>query len=202
MRSYTKTINGLIEAFRRLPGVGERTAERYVFALLRKPEDAKVIAQALTVLPSSIRHCGICFAFTETDPCPICADRRRDHATICVLAREPDMAALESSGAYHGIYHILGGVLSPIHGLGPETLTIKQLIERIEAAGGGIHEVILATNPDVEGEATASYLASLLARVPNLKITRLARGLPTGGELEYADELTLKDALAGRREIK
>ncbi len=194
-------ITRLMQHFRGLPGVGPRTATRYVFALLNKPiDELRAFGHALIDLKESIRTCTQCLNISLQNPCPICADKNRDISMLCLVARPQDIQALEETREYSGLYHVLGGTLNPIEGVTPEQLTIKELLERLDNAEPKIEEVILALNPDLEGEATALYLAKLLkSRVP--RVTRLARGLPQGADLEYADEVTLINALKGRREV-
>jgi recombination protein RecR len=191
----------LIEEFGRLPGVGPKTASRLTFFMLRSPrEQAVALAEAILEVKERVRLCSVCFNITETDPCAICGSHDRDRAQICVVEEPLDILALERTGEYKGLYHVLHGAISPVDGVGPEQLRIKELQARIERdlpAGG---EVILATNHDVPGNATAMYLARQLIPA-GVKVTRLASGLPVGGDLEYADEVTLGRALAGRREL-
>ncbi len=194
-------IQNLITAFERLPGIGPKSASRLVFFLLRAPEDvSRQLAEALAALKSSTGLCKVCFNITksETDVCEICSDPRRDPASICVVEEPLDVLVLERTGGFTGQYHVLHGVLSPIEGTFPEDLKIRPLIERVQK--GGVREVILATNPSMEGDATALYLQKQLTPM-GVRITRLARGLPVGGDLEYADQNTLLRALAGRQEM-
>jgi len=196
---YPEPVARLIEALQRLPGIGPKTAQRLTFFLLKRPTDeVQTLAESLTQLKAQIVHCRVCFNVTEIDPCRICADIRRDGRILCVVEEPNDLMALERTGEFRGRYHVLLGALSPLDGIGPEDLKVRELLGRLETAG--VEEVILATNPSVEGEATAIYLAKLLRPlVP--RITRIARGLPVGGDLEYADEVTLSKALEGRREV-
>lgn len=198
---FPPPLTRLIQHFRSLPGVGPRTATRFVFALLNKSEDElRAFGHALVDFKQSIRICKLCFNISLQNPCPICVDQKRDHTLVCVIARPQDIQALEETREYHGLYHVLGGTLNPIEGITPEQLRIKELLTRLDSAQNGVSEIILALNPDLEGEATALYLAKLLkSRVP--RVTRLARGLPQGADLEYADEVTLINAIKGRREI-
>ena len=194
-------IQNLILALERLPGIGPKTASRLAFYLLRAPEEISgSLAEALTDLKARIAFCQDCFNITTAgrERCEICASSQRDAAIICVVEEPLDVLALERIGAYKGKYHILQGVLSPIDGIGPDDLKIKALLERIQR--GGVQEVILATNPSMEGEATAQYLYPRL-RALGVRVTRLARGLPVGGDLEYADQNTLLRALSGRQEF-
>jgi recombination protein RecR len=183
----------------KLPGVGEKTAARLAFHILRAPEaDATALASAITDLRAKIRLCGLCWDFTEDDPCAICRDARRDGSLLCVVAHPQDVLAVERTGGYRGRYHVLHGVLSPLEGIGPDDLRVAELVKR--CGMGDVREVIVATNPSVEGETTAIYLAKLL-RPLGLRTSRIATGVPMGGELEYADRLTLARAIDGRREL-
>jgi len=189
----------LIDAFSRLPGVGPKTASRLTFYLLRAPDEmAQTLSAALVDLKTKTRYCSICFNITEDDPCGICADSGRDATQVVVVEEPLDVLAVERTGAYQGRYHVLHGAISPVEGIGPEDLKIGELVERVRQ--GGVLEVIVATNPGMEGDATAMYLQRQLAPT-GVKITRLARGLPTGGDLEYVDSITLLRALQGRHEI-
>lgn len=182
-----------------MPGVGRKTAERLAFHILKSSRNEAVkLANALTELKDKISLCSVCNSLTEAGPCGICSDPERDKSTICVVEEPGDVYSIERIGEYNGVYHVLMGALSPLDGVGPDELKIGDLVKRVEE--GGIKEVILATNPNVEGEATAMYLAKLLAR-ENMDVTRIARGLPMGGDLEYADEVTLSKALSGRSKL-
>lgn len=195
-------IQNLINAFARLPGVGPKTASRLTFYLLRAPEDiARDLAAALTDLKASITYCQSCYNITTTGriACEICSNDLRDQSLICVVEEPLDVLALERTGGYMGRYHVLHGALSPIEGIGPEDLKIRELVARVRA--GGVQEVILATNPSMEGDYTAAYLTQQLSPL-GVRLTRLARGLPVGGDLEYADQGTLLRALSGRQEMK
>lgn len=192
-------IQALITAFERLPGIGPKSASRLAFYLLRAPEDvSQDLSEALRDLKGKVAFCQECFNITEAgrEVCEICDNPRRDAAVICVVEEALDVLALERTGAYSGRYHVLHGVLSPIEGIGPEDIKVKQLLDRV--AKGGVTEIIVATNPSLEGDATALYLQQQL-RQYGVHVTRLARGLPVGGDLEYADEVTLARALEGRR---
>ena len=183
----------------KLPGVGEKTAARLAFHILRAPEaDAAALANAISELRAKIRLCSLCWDFTEQDPCAICHDQRRDSSLLCVVAHPQDVLAIERTGGFRGRYHVLHGVLSPLEGIGPDDLRIAELIQRCE--GNDLREVIVATNPSVEGETTAIYLAKLI-RPLGVRTSRIATGVPMGGELEYADRLTLARAIDGRREL-
>jgi recombination protein RecR len=195
---YAAPVENLISQLARLPGVGQRTAQRLAFHLLRAtPEDAQALAAAIVEVKERIGFCERCFNLAEGPLCVICADARRDQSLICVVEDPSDVVALERTHEYRGLYHVLGGALSPIDGVDPEDLRINELLERV--AGGEVAEVLLATNPNMTGEATAGYLADRLRG--QTRVTRLASGLPVGGDLEYADEVTLGRALAGRREM-
>ncbi len=199
MRTTPEPVTRLIEEFSKLPGIGPKTASRLTFYLLRAPkEQALDLAKALKELKERTTFCSICFNITEEDPCPICRDEGRDHSLICVVEDPLDVMAIERTGKYRGVYHVLHGVLSPVDGIGPEDLKIPELMARLRA--NPVREVILATNPNLEGEATAMYLYRQIAPL-GVKVTRLARGLPIGGDLEYADEMTLIRALEGRSEM-
>jgi recombination protein RecR len=192
-------IARLVVELAKLPGVGEKTAARLAFHILRAPvEDAARLASAITDLRSKIKLCTVCWDFTEAEPCEICRDARRDADLVCVVAQPQDVVAIERTGGYRGRYHVLHGVLSPLDGVGPDDLRVAELVRR--CGGGDVREVIVATNPSVEGETTAIYLAKLL-RPLGVRCSRIATGVPMGGELEYADRLTLSRAIDGRREI-
>jgi recombination protein RecR len=196
---YPEPVARLIDALQKLPGIGPKTAQRLTFFLLKRPADeVQALAQALGQLKSQIVHCSVCFNITEEDPCRICKDPARDARLLCVVEEPNDLLAIERTGQFRGRYHVLLGALSPLDGIGPEDLKVRELLARLEAQP--VEEVILATNPNVEGEATAIYLAKLLKPFA-LRVTRIARGLPVGGDLEYADEVTLGKALEGRREM-
>jgi recombination protein RecR len=196
---YPEPVARLIEALQHLPGIGPKTAQRLTFFLLKRPADeVRELAESLTAVKEKISYCRVCFNVTDNDPCRICADPARDGRLICVVEEPNDLLAMERTGEFRGRYHVLLGALSPLDGIGPEDLKVRELLARLDA--GGPTEVILATNPNVEGEATALYLAKLL-RPLGLRVTRIARGLPVGGDLEYADQVTLAKALEGRREI-
>ena len=200
MQYFPPALEQLVEQFAKLPGVGVKSAQRLAFHLLAQPEEeAAQFAQAILAAKHSIHCCPLCQNLTEGDgPCPICASSRRDSSLICVVADPKDVAALERSREYNGLYHVLHGVISPMNHVSPDDLHIKSLVERV--AGGTVSEVIMATNPDTEGETTAMYLSRLL-RPFSVKLTRLAYGIPVGSHLEYADDATLMRALEGRQEI-
>jgi recombination protein RecR len=199
MAYYPEPVARLIDALQRLPGIGPKTAQRLAFFLLKRPaEEVTALAESLSQLKALIVHCGVCFNVTQEDPCRICRDPRRDARVLCVIEEPNDLLALEKTGEFRGRYHVLLGALSPLDGVGPEDLKVRELLARLEREP--VEEIILATNPSVEGEATALYLSKLLKPFA-LRITRIARGLPVGGDLEYADEVTLSKALEGRREM-
>jgi recombination protein RecR len=192
-------VAALINEFSKLPTIGPKTAARLVFHLLNKPRaDAESLADAIIALKDRVRLCSSCFSITEEDPCSICNDGRRDARILCVVAEAKDIFALERTSAYNGRYHVLGGLISPMDGIGPAQLRVKELIERI--GSNGYEELIVATNPNAEGEATALYLSRLVNPLGVL-VTRLAYGLPIGGDLDYADEVTLAKAIEGRRTL-
>ena len=199
MAYYPEPVARLIDALQRLPGIGPKTAQRLTFFLLKRPADeVRELSESLVAVKDRIVYCRTCFNVTDEDPCRLCADPARDARLLCVVEEPNDLLAMERTGEYRGRYHVLLGALSPLDGIGPDDLKVRELLARIEA--GAVEEVILATNPNVEGEATALYLAKLL-RPLVLRVTRIARGLPVGGDLEYADQVTLSKALEGRREI-
>ncbi len=198
--SYPKPIKDLINEFSKLPGIGPRTAVRFAFNLLRRSDqDLELLSSAITNLKKETKVCKNCFNISEKDLCEFCSNGKRDRSTVCVVEEAINIPAIENTKQYSGLYHVLSGVIKPNEGVGPDNLKIKELLERIKA--GGVKEIIIATNPNTEGETTALYLARLLKSY-NLKITRLARGMSTGSDLEYADEMTISSALAGRREYK
>jgi recombination protein RecR len=194
--SVAGPVAALINEFSKLPTVGPKTAARLVFYLLNRPRhEAQALAEAILNVKDHVRFCSICFSLTEADPCDLCSDPDRDAATICVVAEAKDVYAIERTGAFKGRYHVLGGLISPMDGIGPAQLRVKELVERIGREAP--HEIILATNPNAEGEATALYLSRLLQPL-GVTVSRLAYGLPIGGDLDYADEITLAKALEGR----
>lgn len=199
MQYYAAPLEKLIEQFQRLPGVGHKSAQRLAFYLLSLPKGgAEEFAQTILDARNSIHTCKVCQNLTEGELCPICADSRRDTSTICVVADPKDLIAIERTREYHGLYHVLHGVISPLNDVGPEQLRIKELLHRV--AENPVKEIIMATNPDMEGETTALYLTRLLKPF-QVKVTRLAYGVPVGGHLEFSDEVTLARALEGRREL-
>ena len=195
MLHTSEALEQLIEEFAKLPGVGRKTAQRLALHILKRPrEEAAAMARALVNVKDRIHTCSICCNITEHDPCATCASAKRDRTTICVVEEPSDVLALEKTNEYRGLYHVLGGSLSPLDGIGPEELKIRELLPRITAE---VAEVILAMNPNVEGEATTIYLTKLLKPL-GVRVTRIARGIPVGGDLEFADEATLSRALEGR----
>lgn len=200
MGVYTGPVQDLIDELGRLPGVGPKSAQRIAFHLLKLPrEDALRLARSISEVKDKVTFCTRCFNVAEGDECGICADPRRDTTVVCVVEEPRDIVAVEKTGEFRGRYHVLQGAISPIEGIGPDQLRVKELMARIEPEG--IVEVILCTNPNIEGEATAMYLGRLLKPL-GLRVTRIASGLPVGGDLEYADELTLGRALEGRRDVE
>jgi recombination protein RecR len=197
LNNLAPPIERVISELCKLPSIGRKTAQRLAFHLFKKtPEEAAALALAISELHQRLRFCSACFNLTEEDPCLVCSDPRRDRSLLCVVEEPTNLLALERTGAYRGLYHVLGGALSPLRDIGPENLHIGELVGRIE--DGGVREIILATNPNVEGEATAVYLSRLLKPM-DVRLTRLAQGLPAGSDLEFTDDLTLLRALEGRR---
>ena len=196
---YAPPIARLVEELSKLPGIGQKTAQRLTFHLLKVPPgEARALAEAIVEAREKVTFCARCFNFAQGELCEYCANPRRDPTLVCVVERPQDIVAVERTGEFRGLYHVLGGAISPIDGIGPEDLKVRELLERVR--GEGVSEVIMATNPRVEGEATAAYLAGLLKPL-GIKVTRIASGLPVGGDLEYADEVTLGRALKGRLEL-
>ncbi len=199
MRYFPAALERLTEEFAKLPGIGSKTAQRLAFYVLSLPEEeAQAFADAITDAKQTVRTCPVCQNLTDAELCSICDDEQRDHGTICVVAEPKDVIAMERAREYNGVYHVLHGVISPLNHMGPDDIRIRELLARV--AQGGVNEIIMATNPDTEGEATAMYISRLL-RPMEVKVTRLAYGIPVGSQLEYADEVTLLRALEGRREI-
>lgn len=197
----SRSVEKLIKAFSRLPGIGDKTAGRLTYHLLKTPaEEANQLAEAILELKENVIFCSICRNITEQDPCEICGDLRRDRSVICVVEEPSDIRAIEVSGSFRGLYHVLGGRLSPLDGVGPDDLSLDLLVQRIEKSDPGISEVIVATNPSVEGDATALYIQRLLAD-KNVSVSRIACGLPAGGHLEYMDSITISQALQGRHSL-
>ena len=197
---YTsESVEMLIEQLMRFPGIGRKTAQRLAMYILKQPrEEVEKLAKTLIDVKEKIKYCSICFNITEVDPCPICSNQRRDRETICVVEEPADVMAIERTNEYNGLYHVLGGVLSPLDGIGPDDLRVRELVERVSS--GNVKEVIIALNPSVEGETTSVYIANLIKPF-GIKVTRIARGLPIGTALEYADTATLVRALEGRTTI-
>lgn len=196
---YAPPIARLVEELSKLPGIGQKTAQRLTFHLLKVPqEEARALAEAIVEAREKVTFCARCFNFAQGEFCEFCANPRRDPSLVCVVERPQDIVAVERTGEFRGLYHVLGGAISPIDGIGPEDLKVRELLERVRK--DGVSEVIMATNPRVEGEATATYLAGLLKPL-GVKVTRIASGIPVGGDLEYADEITLGRALKGRLEL-
>jgi len=197
---YEGALQDVIDELGRLPGIGPKSAQRIGFWLLDQPtEDVDKLAGALTQLKQKVHFCSVCFNVAQDDLCRICADPRRDGRAICVVEESKDVAAIEKTREFRGLYHVLGGAISPMDGKGPSQLRLRELLSRL--ADGTVTEVILATNPNLEGEATATYIARMLADFPGITVSRLASGLPVGGDLEYADEVTLGRAFSGRRTV-
>ncbi len=196
---YTSSFSKLIDVFRKMPGVGSKSAVRMAYYILSlSDEETKEITDAILNAKSKIHYCSICQNITETDPCEICSNPRRDNSILCIMDKPKDVVALEKTREYFGMYHVLHGSISPMDGIGPDDLKIKELIQRI--ANGNFKEVIMANNPSIEGEATAMYISKLIKPF-GVKVSRIAYGIPVGGDLEYADQITLAKAIEGRREI-
>ena len=199
MSAYSPSIEKLIESFEKLPSIGHKTAIRLAYHMLDMSDDEiKEFTSSITDAKQKLKYCSICFNISDTDPCPICSDTKRDQSTICVVEDVRDIMAMERTHEYKGVYHVLHGTISPLNGIGPDEIKIKELLNRIR--DNEIKEVIIATNPRVEGEATSIYLSKLL-KAFNIKVTRIAHGIPVGGDLEYTDEITLMKAMEVRREI-
>ena len=199
MSTFPTSLERLIEAFARLPGVGSKSAQRMAFYILSlDPVEAKSFADAIMAAKGEVHRCSVCQNLTDSDVCPICADHKRDHSLICVVSDPKDLIAMERSREYSGVYHVLHGVISPMNHIGPDDIAVKELLERINS--GEVSEVIMATNPDTEGEATAMYISRLVKPL-GVRVTRIAYGIPVGSNLEFADDATLFRALEGRREM-
>ena len=197
MNSFPDSILQLIEAFSSFPGIGKKTAQRMAFHVLRSSSNiASQLSDSVINMKSKIRFCSVCNGITENDPCNICSNPKRDESSICIVEQASDVYTFEKTNSYHGVYHVLGGVLSPLDGVGPDDLALESLISRVKPG----YEIVIATNPSIEGEATSLYIAKLLNE-QSVKVTRLARGLPMGGDLEYLDEATLMRAMEGRTTI-
>jgi recombination protein RecR len=201
MSSYTQSIQSLMNELARLPGIGMRSAERIAFHLLKQPpEEAMKLSDAIRDVKTRIRHCTVCFNLTEQDPCSICSEASRDQGLVCIVEQPKDLLALESAGLYHGVYHVLLGRIAPLEGVEPGDLTIDPLMQRI--GSGAVREIIMGTNPTMEGDGTALFIQSLVgSRFPNIQVTRLARGLPAGSSIEYANRNILADAISGRQRM-
>jgi recombination protein RecR len=200
MSAYAQCIQNLMNLLADLPGIGPRSAERIAFHLLKQsPQEALKLADAIRDVKTRIRHCSICYNLTEDDPCQICSDGSRDQGVVCVVEQPKDLLALEAAGLYKGVYHILLGRISPLEGAGPELLTLDALVRRL--ASGTVRELIMGTNPNVDGDGTALYIQQFAAKYPSVQVTRLARGLPTGSSIEYANRNILADAIAGRQKM-
>jgi len=196
---YAEPMARLIEELKKLPGVGTKSAQRFAFHILRSSDDdAAALAEAVRGLKASLRLCSVCNNVTDVDPCAYCANPARNHRVVCVVEEPTNIASVERTRGYQGVYHVLHGTLSPLHGVGPDQLRSKTLVARVEM--GEVDEVILATSPTLEGEATADWLATALRRFP-VKLTRIATGIPAGSDIEYADEVTMARAMEGRREV-
>ena len=197
--SHPESLSRLIERLQKLPGIGAKSAQRLAYHVLRTPrEDADLLCAAIQDVKERVTYCTVCNNITDVDPCRFCADDRRERHVICVVEEPQNVAAIEKTREFRGLYHVLMGALSPLQGVGPDDLKIKGLLSRV--ADGGVTEVVLATNPNVEGEATALYLARLLKPL-GLRVTRIATGIPVGSDIEYADEMTMSKAMAGRRDV-
>jgi recombination protein RecR len=200
MQSHTQSIQNLMNELSRLPGIGMRSAERIAFHLLKqKAEDAMRLADAIRDVKTRIKHCSVCYNLTETDPCNICSNAARDQGLVCVVEQPKDLLALEATGLYQGVYHVLLGRISPLEGINPEDLTIDALVKRLES--GAVREVIMGTNPTMEGDGTALHVQNIIGRYPQVAVTRLARGLATGSNIEYANRNVLADAISGRQRM-
>ena len=199
--TYTQSIQSLMNELARLPGIGMRSAERIAFHLLKQPpEEAMKLSDAIRDVKTRIRHCSVCFNLTEQDPCSICSDGSREQGLVCIVEQPKDLLALESAGLYRGVYHVLLGRIAPLEGVEPGDLTIDPLMQRL--ASGKVREIIMGTNPTMEGDGTALYIQSLIGqRFPNVQVTRLARGLPAGSSIEYANRNILADAISGRQKM-
>lgn len=199
MQTYSGSISRLIEEFSKLPGVGRKTAQRLAFHVINMNiNDVEALSKAIIDAKREIRYCSICYNITDKDICSMCSNKNRDSSVICVVEDPRDVAAMEKTKEFNGQYHVLNGVISPMDGIGPDMIRVKELIQRL--SNQDVKEIIMATNPTIEGEATAMYIARLLKPM-GIKVTRIAHGLPVGGDLEYADEVTITKALEGRREI-
>ena len=201
MSSYTASIQNLINELASLPGIGARSAERIAFHLLKqRPEEAMKLANAINDVKTRIKHCSVCYNLTESDPCNICSDASRDQGLVCIVEQPKDLLALESTGLYKGVYHVLLGRIAPLEDVHPEDVTLEPLMNRL--ASGNVREIIMGTNPNLEGDGTALHIQNVVAsRFPNVQVTRLARGLPAGSNIEYANRNILADAISGRQRM-
>src|SRR4051812_38516279 len=200
MTSYTQSIQNLMNELSRLPGIGMRSAERIAFHLLKQnADDAMRLADAIRDVKARIKHCSVCYNLTESDPCAVCSNGSRDQGLVCVVEQPKDLLALEAAGLYNGVYHVLLGRISPLEGIDPDDLTIDALVKRLDS--GSVREVIMGTNPTMEGDGTALYIQQIIARYADVSVTRLARGLPTGSNIEYANRNILADAISGRQKM-
>ena len=200
MKQYPRALNRLINELSKLPGIGGKTAQRLAFHILSlSDKEAEALAESIVSAKKGLRYCSVCGNLTDQDICRICSDTERDQTVICVVETPQDVAAMERIREYHGLYHVLHGAISPAEGIGPNDINLKSLITRLQG-GSPVQEIIIATNPNIEGEATAMYISRLL-KPAGIKVTRIAHGIPVGGDLEYADEVTLLKAVEGRREI-
>jgi len=198
--THTQSIQNLMNELSRLPGIGMRSAERITFHLLKQnAEDALRLAEAIRDVKTRIKHCSVCYNLTESDPCNICSNASRDQGLVCVVEQPKDLLALEATGLYQGVYHVLLGRISPLEGIQPEDLTIDGLTKRLES--GAVREVIMGTNPTMEGDGTALYVQGIIGRYPDVNVTRLARGLASGSNIEYANRNVLADAISGRQKM-
>lgn len=201
MSNYAQSLQNLMSQLSKLPGIGPRSAERIAFHLLKEaPDVALSLADAIRDVKTRIKHCLICYNLTENDPCSICANPSRDQSLVCIVEQPKDLLAIEAAGLYNGVYHVLLGRIAPLEGVEPSDLTIDALMKRIES--GQVREVIMGTNPTIDGDGTALYLQELISHYPDVAITRLARGLPTGSSIEYANRNILADAISGRQKIR
>jgi len=197
---YAKPLAKLVNEFEKLPGIGPKSAQRLAFHVLRMTdEDARALSEAVLAVKEQIRQCPVCFNYTDQDRCEVCSDPKRDPSVLCVVSEPRDVVAMEKTNEFRGLYHVLGGVISPMDGVGPDDLKIRELMARVQE--NGVKEIIIATNPTIEGDATAMYIASLPFKQMGIKITRIAHGMPVGSDIDYADQATLIQALQWRREM-
>lgn len=197
---YAKPLAKLVNEFEKLPGIGPKSAQRLAFHVLRmSDEDAHALSDAVMAVKEQIKQCPVCFNYTDQERCEVCSDPKRDSSVICIVAEPRDVVAMEKTNEFRGLYHVLGGVISPMDGVGPDDLRIRELMARVQQ--GGVKEIIIATNPTIEGDATAMYIASLPFKQMGIKISRIAHGMPVGSDIDYADQATLIQALQWRREM-